>query len=168
MQEFEFAIIATGLDPQAEDFADSFYEAGCDDALVGFQRGVIVVDFIREAVTLDDAIRSAIDAVRMAGATVLRIEPDHLVNLTDIAERADLTRQAVALYANGKRGQNFPTPTACVTTDHPLYDWREVAEWLATNGKIDEAEVERAHVIKAFNDEIDGVHAEGQRELLAA
>lgn len=168
MQEHDFTIIATGLDPEADDFADRFYDAGCDDALVGFQRGVIIVDFTREAETFREAVTSAINAVRQAGATVLRIEPDHLVNLSDIAERSGLTRQAVALYASGKRGTGFPAPAACVTTDHPLYDWREVARWLAANGRLDQGEVERAEVIKAFNDEIAGAVAGRERELVAA
>lgn len=166
MQEHEFTVIATGLDPEADGFADAFYEAGCDDALLGFQRGVIVLDFDREAETLEEAIASAIDAVRSTGATVLRVEPDHLVNLTDIAERAKMSRQGVALYASGKRGEGFPAPAACVTTDHPLYDWREVARWLVANGKLDAAEVERAETIKRFNDEIG--HAVEARELMAA
>ena len=29
---FEFAVIASGLDPEADDVFDRFYEAGCDDA----------------------------------------------------------------------------------------------------------------------------------------
>lgn len=165
MQEYEFSIIATGLDPADDDFADRFFEAGCDDALVGFQRGVIVADFVREAEALEDAIASAIEAVCSAGATVLRVEPDHLVNLSDIADRSSLTRQAVALYASGKRGEGFPAPSVCVTTDHPLYDWREVARWLVAHGKLNEVEVERADTIKRFNDEIE--HAE-RPELMAA
>jgi hypothetical protein len=32
MKIFEFSIIASGLDPEAEDFADRFFDAGCDDA----------------------------------------------------------------------------------------------------------------------------------------
>ena len=32
MKKFEFSIIASGLDPAAEDFEQRFYDAGCDDA----------------------------------------------------------------------------------------------------------------------------------------
>jgi len=39
------------------------------------------------------------------GATVERIEPDHLVSLADIARRAGLTRAAISLYAKGMRAQ---------------------------------------------------------------
>lgn len=168
MNSFQFAIIATGLDTEANGFADRFYEAGCDDALVAFQRGAIVVDFDWEAETFFDAIATAIENVRSAGATVTRVEPDNLVNLSDIAERTGLSRQAVALYASGRRGTNFPAPAACVTSDHPLYDWMDVAEWMTATGKLDQSAVEQARTIKRLNDDIAGMRAEGERELIAA
>ena len=49
MKTFEFSIIASGLDPEAEDFADRFFNAGCDDATLSFQKGHIILDFAREA-----------------------------------------------------------------------------------------------------------------------
>jgi hypothetical protein len=152
MHTHEFAIVATGLDPEADDFEDRFFEAGCDDATLSFQRGVIIADFAREAVSLEDAIETAIRDVHAAGARVERIEPDHLVNLSDIAERSALSRQAIALYASGERGAGFPTPRACVTTSHPLYDWQEVAQWLASNGKLPDDAVDVARTIKAANE----------------
>ena len=152
MKNHEFTIIATGLDPESEDFEDRFFEAGCDDALVGFQRGVITVDFSRDAASLEDAIETAIRNVHTVGAKVERVEPDHLVNLSDIAERANLTRQAIALYASGERSTGFPTPSACVTTNHPLYDWQEVAEWLVAHGKLPDDIAAQARTIKAANE----------------
>jgi hypothetical protein len=70
MKEFEFCIIASGLDPESEDFEQRFYDAGCDDATICFQKGHIVVDFTREANSLDEAIASAVRDVRAAGAQV--------------------------------------------------------------------------------------------------
>lgn len=75
MKVHEFSIIASGLDPEAEDFFDRFYEAGCDDATVAFQKGHIIVDFGREAESLEAAIASAISDAKKAGATVDRVEP---------------------------------------------------------------------------------------------
>jgi hypothetical protein len=74
MKVHEFSIIASGLDPEAEDFLDRFYDAGCDDATVAFQKGQIIVDFGREADSLEDAIASAISDVKKAGAMVGRVE----------------------------------------------------------------------------------------------
>ena len=44
MKMYEFSIIASGLDPQADDFEARFYNAGCDDATISFQKGHIIVD----------------------------------------------------------------------------------------------------------------------------
>ena len=49
MKSHEFSIIASGLDPEAPDFETRFFEAGCDDATIAFQKGHIIVDFTREA-----------------------------------------------------------------------------------------------------------------------
>ena len=73
MRTYEFGIIASGLDPAAEDFETRFYDAGCDDATISFQKGHIIADFARDAESLADAIASAIDAVIAAGAVVDRV-----------------------------------------------------------------------------------------------
>jgi len=88
MKTFEFSIVASGLDPEAEDFADRFFVAGCDDATVSFQKGRIILDFARAAASLQSAIAGAVDDVAKAGAKVDRIEPDPLVSLIEIAARS--------------------------------------------------------------------------------
>ena len=85
MKTFEFSIITSGLDPEAEDFADRVFDAGCDDATLSFQKGHIILDFVREAETMEVAIVSAVACVTAAGAKVQWIEPDPLVSLADIA-----------------------------------------------------------------------------------
>ena len=60
MTLYEFCIIASGLDSQSEDFEERFYEMGCDDATIAFQKGHIIVDFAREAHSVDAAIASAL------------------------------------------------------------------------------------------------------------
>lgn len=136
MKTYEFSIIASGLDPHAEDFEARFYDNGCDDALVSFQKGHIIVDFAREADSMAAAVGSAIEAVRAIGATVDRVEPDPLVSLSEIASRAEMTRAAMTQYAKGQRGKDFPAPVARVTSDSPLWDWATVARWLFKNNKI--------------------------------
>ena len=122
MKGHQFTIIATGLDSRADDFEDRFLAAGCGDATISFQRGVIVAAFDREARTYIGALVSAVCDVRRAGATVLRVEPDDLVNLSDIAVRTDMTRAAISNFARGDWGKGFPAPVARVTTDTPLWD----------------------------------------------
>lgn len=161
MKTFEFSIIASGIDPTAEDFGDRFYDAGCDDALVAFQKGHTIIDFAREANSIEEAIASAVENVCAAGAKVDRIEPDPLVNLTEIATRTEMTRAAISNYAKGARGKNFPAPVARVTSDTPLYDWAEVASWMAIHKKIPAEIAITAGVFKEANSAI----AEGQFHL---
>lgn len=135
MKQYEFTIIASGLDPAAQDFYDRFYKAGCDDATVAFVKGLIIIEFDREAKNFSHALLTAVRDVNSAGANVEHIEPDYLVSLSDIAERCDLSRAAISLYAKGKRGENFPSPVARMTTDSPLWDWAEVSHWMYQHEK---------------------------------
>ena len=164
MASFEFAIVASGLDPAAEDFFDRFYDAGCDDATVAFQKGHIIVDFAREAPSLAEAIASAVADVKKAGAKVERIEPDPLVSLSDMAARAGLTRAAMTNYFKGTRGQDFPPPVAKVTSESPLWDWATVARWMFQNEKLNREAAIDAEIVKQANEVIrSGNSNMGQR-----
>ena len=151
MKTHEFTIIASGLDPEMEGYEDRFFEAGCDDATLSFQKGVIIAEFAREAVSFSKAVSSAYEDVMRTGAKVERVEPDYLVSLSDIAERSGLTRQAISLYARAERGSAFPNPVARVTSNSPLWDWLEVSEWLHAHAKIDREAVVTARIVKEAN-----------------
>lgn len=154
MKVFEFSIVASGLDPTADDFELRFYDAGCDDATVSFQRGHIILDFARRALSADAAISSAVNNVRSAGATVDRIEPDPLVSLSEIATRAGLTRAAISQYASGQRSTDFPPPVAKVTSHNPLWKWSAVASWLFARHKLEGQAVDEAAAVAKANLEI--------------
>lgn len=162
MAMFEFTIIASGLDPEAEDFEARFWDAGCDDATISFQNGRTIADFAREADSLKDAVASAVDDVRRAGAQVERIEPDPLVSLSDMAERAGMTRSAMTNYAKGYRQSGFPAPCVKVTSGSPLWDWAEVAAWLHEHDRLSAEAADAAAVIRTAN---EGIRS---RELVAA
>jgi hypothetical protein len=151
MNNYTFTIVASGLDREAEDFEDRFFEAGCDDATISVQKGVIILDFNRETRSFLHALKSAMIDIEAAGATVVHVEPDHLVSLSDIAARAGLTRAAVSHYATGKRGTGFPSPVMRVTTESPLWDWVEVARWLRRQGRLNMRELLRARVVRSAN-----------------
>jgi hypothetical protein len=151
MKTYEFSIIASGLNPEAEDFETRFYDAGCDDATISFQKGHIIADFAREAQSLEDAIASAVDAVFAAGAKVDRVEPDPLVSLTDMASRAGLTRASLSHYSNGKRGTHFPAPVARVTSESPLWEWATVARWMYENEKLGKEAALDAEIVRQAN-----------------
>lgn len=155
MQVFEFSIIASGLDPQANDFESRFYDAGCDDATVSFQKGHIIVDFAREAISIEEAIASAVECVEKAGAKIDRVEPDPLVSLSEIAVRVGMSRAAVTQYASAQRGKgDFPAPVAKVTSDSSLWDWTSVARWFCAQGKISADQVTVAEVVHDANEAI--------------
>lgn len=151
MPDYDFTIIASGLNPAAEDFESRFYEAGCDDATIAFQNGHIIVDFTRTAETAAEAISSAVHNVRQAGAHVDRIEPDPMVSLSDIASRIGKTRQAISLYASGKRREGFPPPAMKVTSDSPLWRWTEIAQWLHAQNEISQDAVIFAEAVEQAN-----------------
>lgn len=167
MKTYEFSIIASGLDPEDEDFEARFYRAGCDDATISFQRGRIIVDFARDAVSVEEAYASAIEGVRGAGAVVERVEPDPLVSLTEMAARTGLTRAALSHYAKGQRASGFPAPVARVTTASPLWDWAAVSHWLCAHGKLSPEEVVLAEVVKAANETLGRGSTADLREWLS-
>lgn len=152
METFEFTIIATGLNPEADDFESRFYDGGCDDASVSFQKGHILLDFARDAETLEEAIASAVSDSRAAGAIVERVEPDPLVSMADMASRSDMTRSAMTNYVKGHRQEGFPPPRFRVTTTSPLWDWADVAIWLHGHARLDRQTAMNAIVVSAAND----------------
>ena len=165
MKTFEFSVVASGLDPEAEDFADRFFNAGCDDATISFQKGHIIVDFAREAKSIDIAICSAVDCVEKTGARIDRIEPDPLVSLADIAARTGLSRAAITQYSKGQRSADFPSPVARVTSETSLYDWSQVATWLYQHEKLSRDQAIEATAVKVAN-EILGANRPKLRDTL--
>lgn len=161
MKTYEFSVVASGLDPRDDDFESRFYDAGCDDATISFQKGHIIVDFARDAASIEDAIASAIDAVVTAGAKVERVEPDPLVSLADIASRTGMSRAAMTQYAKGQRGSGFPSPVARITSDSPLWEWSVVARWFWKRNKLGREVAVEATAVRRANEII----ASGERNV---
>jgi predicted DNA-binding transcriptional regulator AlpA len=160
MATFEFTVIASGLDPQADDFEARFYDGRCGDATVSYQNGHTILDFEREAQSITEAIVSAVADATAAGAIVERVEPDPLVSLSDMAARSGMSRAAMTNYYKGHRQEGFPAPKARVTTASPLWDWADVAEWLFRHGRISKEEALAAGVVSATNELLEcGVEA---------
>ncbi|EOV6897527.1 DNA-binding protein, partial [Escherichia coli] len=66
----------------------------------------------------------------------------------------DLSRQAVALLKDGKRGSgDFPCPVQRIKGQSPLWDWADVAEWLMNNGRLKEGDqiVQNARTLSKWN-----------------
>lgn len=151
METHDFALVCDLPDGTLDEIADRAFQAGFDDGLVSSSRLRLVIDVTRDAPTMASALSSALEQAAAAGLRVRRVEPDPLVSVSDIADRAGLTRQAVSLYASRRRGERFPAPVARVRAESPLYDWAAVADWLHDRGLVDRATVEAASALRAIN-----------------
>jgi hypothetical protein len=130
---YRFTLTLDGVDELSFGVVDRLYEAGGDDATLGTRCGTHFAMFRREAASPTEAIVSAIEDIEGAGIGlwVMRIEPDEFVTTGEIAERAGVSREAIRLYAPGKRGPGgFPAPVAGLQQKSPLYRWSDVAAWL--------------------------------------
>jgi hypothetical protein len=76
--EFEFTLILDGVFQLTPEVMDAFDAAGCTDALLSRRDGVVSMDFVRAAPTMQDAVTSAIREVEGAGidARVERFIPN--------------------------------------------------------------------------------------------
>ena len=154
MKVFHFSLVLSGVGSVTPGLEDSLYEAGCDDALVCFYNQSVYLMFDREAESFKGAIVSAVADVESAscGAKVISVDAGDLVGLSDIAELTGMSRQAIALLKDGKRGAGmFPTPVLRLEGKQPLWKWCQVAQWLSGQGKIAEELAENALVVDEFN-----------------
>ncbi len=74
MTKYSFTLILAGSPELTDDLAERLYTTGCDDGSPGMCNGVTLIDFHREAESLEAALRSAIADVNAAGCTVARAE----------------------------------------------------------------------------------------------
>jgi hypothetical protein len=141
--EFSFTLLLDGLNINDQESLDKIFEAGCDDATFGERDGVVIAMFDRDAETFVSALGSAIQSLESAieGIQVLRVEPEELVTVSEIANRTNRSREGVRLLFEGSRGEgNFPRPAAWLSDRTRLFHWGEVYRWFASgppcNNKI--------------------------------
>lgn len=156
---YQFSLILDGVDDQTPNLEDALFAAGCDDALINYKNGTVYLDFDREDEGLEQAIISAIKAVESTdlGAKIVSVAPEHLVSLSDIAERVGITRQAVSFFVLGERGtKDFPKPILKIANKSPLWRWSAVANWFFRQQKIKDQEIiDFANVIEDINAALD-------------
>lgn len=145
MDTFHFVMVLGAATPYTENLESRLFEAGCDDALVCGFNNTVYLEFDREAVNANIAMKSAIENIAEAGFSVKSIQEAELATMADIAKLADTTRASISNYVSGKRGGgDFPGPISGITYGSPLFSWPEVAEWLYTYKKLDEGTYEVA------------------------
>lgn len=170
---YRFTLVLVGASRVDQALEDALFEAGCDDAILGTRNGVLFLEFDREGSSLPDAVLSAIqDVERVKGVDVIRVEPDDIVNASEIARRTGRTREGIRLLASGMRGPgSFPPPVHGLRRQAPLWRWAEVAEWMRayTQGTAVPAdEVEAASFIAVMNGALRMHQVVRQRSVLRA
>lgn len=159
LSNYYFILTLSGVSEATPDLEDELYEAGCSDALINTKNGTVYLDFDRESESFEKAIISAIADVENAGinAKVTSVGPDNLVSISEIAKRANFTKQSISLFIQGKRGDNsFPSPIYRVGEKSPLWQWHNVAKWLYEHNKInDKSLVDDANTIANINSVIE-------------
>lgn len=140
---YHFTLILKNVDETTPELEDSFYEAGCDDALVNYRNSAVYLEFDREASSLEEAVISAIKNIRSAtvDAEVASIAPENLVSEAEIAKRLNKSRQTVSLWTRGKRRKGFPLPVMRLSEKSPLWNWNEIVTWLFDNHIINDIEM---------------------------
>ena len=81
MTPHRFTLFVEGPDLQDGERIDALYRSGCADALVGRSSGVQYLDFDREAISLEEAVFSAV-------ASVEKIEGVRALGIGDLADYA--------------------------------------------------------------------------------
>lgn len=131
---FELSFEVTNLTADAADSIESIY-----DAVFSTHGRTTVATLLVPGNSAADAASSAIAELRRVGVEALRLVDD-LVTRAEIAERANVTTQAVGLWARGERNGSAQFPEPYVRAGSAtLWLWGEVAEYLRSVGvAIDE------------------------------
>jgi hypothetical protein len=160
LKEHDFTLVLSGIKELTREVQDALFEAGCDDATLSMRCGRPFLTFSRTALTLKDAILSAIRDVKKAniGLEVLRIDDCNLVTQSEIAHKIGRSRQLIHQYVTGERGPGgFPPPACNVgnNADSPLWYWCEIANWLYQNSMIPEEVLRDAQALSLINDVLE-------------
>jgi len=111
--EHEFTLILDGISELTPLIMDALFEAGCDDATVSSQGGVVSMDFNRTGPSMAEAVVSAIQDVEKAniGAQVLRVE--------ECQPRAQMTKEEADREARGTAAVNTALSLAAIGKFEP-------------------------------------------------
>ena len=150
---YHFTLTLTGVNAQTPGLEDVLFESGCDDALLCFYGNTAYLEFDRAGSSFEQAVLSAIDDIESSALPARVVSVDAtLLGLSDIAQRSQLSRQAVAMLKDGTRGPgSFPAPVQRLTGHSPLWRWAAVARWLHENGKLSAELAENAQVMENIN-----------------
>lgn len=97
--------------------------------------GTTAIEFSREAPGWADAIGSAVrDVEGLGGLVVVGAGQEDLVSIAGIARRSRRSREAVRLWAAGRRGPGgFPPAEWQSPAGERFWSWAKVARWIREN-----------------------------------
>jgi hypothetical protein len=130
MQTHEFTL-RLGRKLTAEE-VDALFNAGLADASIETGPSGTLITFTRQATSWAHAIGSAVaDVEKVPGLRVIGAGQDDQVTMLDIARRAGRSREAVRMWAAGKRGPGgFPAPQWESPGGERFWSWPAVAAWV--------------------------------------
>ncbi|WP_352412476.1 DNA-binding protein [Mixta sp. BE291] len=153
MMIYHFTLTLADVNAHTPGLEDALFECGCDDALLCFYGNTVYLEFDRESSCFEHALLSAIADIESSTLSVRVASVDAtLLGLSDIAQRSQLSRQAIAMLKDGTRGPgSFPAPVQRLTGSSPLWRWASVARWLHENGKLSAEMAENAQIMENIN-----------------
>lgn len=127
MQKYELRF---AIDQPSEEVEDALLDS--IEGLVTLHEGFATVAMGAQGISFEGAVGSAVEELLGLGVEPLELLVD-LVPRTEIAQRAGVTRQAVALWTSGARRRgHFPRPYTDASGG--LWLWEEVAPALREMG----------------------------------
>jgi predicted DNA-binding transcriptional regulator AlpA len=120
-----------GVDLEDDTVVDALPEEAEHQIAWSSSEGFTIAEATVTATSAIDAVDAVIDAAASAAptATVVRLI-DPLVTVSDIAEDAGVSRQAVRNWATGARQSGFPRPLAIVGDGVRVWRHADVDRWL--------------------------------------
>jgi hypothetical protein len=154
MEQFDFTLkfALDRHDTDPDSFVAALMREGCDDALIGVGKpGRIALNFVRAASSAEDAVISALSAVKRASPDARFIEatPD-LVGITDMANLLGFSRQNMRKIL-AKYEPDFPPPIH--DGNRPIWHLDTVLTWFTEKQtrEIDGALLEVSRVNRYCN-----------------
>jgi hypothetical protein len=136
----------------------AYEDPGLQDLLLGIPEegdGIFEADFERPAPTFADAVLSALNDLHRVfpEAQLVRVEPDKLTTISDIAERMSRSHESIRLLVQGKRGPGgFPKTASAPGAKPQVWRWHEVAEWFERKMDVQVPDSENAKFLAMIND----------------
>jgi predicted DNA-binding transcriptional regulator AlpA len=157
-KSYEFTLELLGPDVTDEEHFDVLSEATDDSALFSRRGESQFADFDLEASSFPEAVITAISQLDdlLPDLRVVRVQPEDLVNASEIARRTGRSRQSISQLIKGQRGPGgFPVPQSLAGSSSPLWSWSDVTRWFADQGEEVSEEPLMAEFVAMVNGALD-------------